>query len=145
MAGQLSNQDNELRKRIAELGVLIVDDQPEIRALLRDILSEVGVTTTFEANNGKEALDFVSADFDMVNFIICDWNMPTMTGIDFLKQLRTTHPDMPFLMVTGRSNKNSVVEAKIAGVSAYIRKPFSPKQLEEKLRVLLQKQPAGEH
>jgi DNA-binding response OmpR family regulator len=80
----------------------------------------------------------MSVDEDMVNFIICDWNMPGITGINFLRQVRTTHPHIPFLMITGRADKNSVIEAKSVGVSAYIKKPFSPRQLEEKVRFLIE-------
>lgn len=143
MGSLLSNANKNLSKKIAGLAVLIVDDQAEIRTLVREILAESGVTRTFEVADGKAGLDFISTDFDMINFVICDWNMPGMTGIDFLRQLRTTHPDMPFLMVTGRGDKNSVMDAKIAGVSAYIRKPFSPRQLEEKVKVLLEQVPSA--
>jgi CheY-like chemotaxis protein len=129
--------DSKTQKKISELKVLIVDDQPEVRTLIRDVLVEAGVTRTFEAANGREALQFIDADFEPVNFIVCDWNMPGMNGIDFLKQIRTVFPDIPFLMVTGKSDKNSVLDAKIAGVSAFIRKPFSPEQLETKLRLLV--------
>ena len=133
----LRNVSRELQKKIDDLRVLIVDDQPEVRSLVREILSEAGVTRIFEAANGKEAMQFIDADFESVNLIVCDWNMPSLTGIDFLKQIRSVFPDIPFLMVTGKSDKNSVLEAKMAGVSAFIRKPFSPEQLEAKLRFLL--------
>jgi CheY-like chemotaxis protein len=124
----------EVQKKIDDLKVLIIDDQPEVRALIRDVLAEAGASRTFEATNGKEALQFIDADFESINLIICDWNMPSMNGLDFLKQIRSVFPDIPFIMVTGKSDKNSVIEAKVAGVSAFIRKPFSPEQLESKLR-----------
>ena len=66
--------------------------------------------------------------------------MPAMTGVEFLRQLRTVDPDVPFLMITGRSDMESVVEAKASGVTGYIRKPFSALQLETKLRIILKKQ-----
>ena len=72
-----------------------------------------------------------------MNLIICDWNMPNMNGVELLRQLRTVDPDMPFLMVTGRTDIESVVEAKSSGVTAYISKPFSSQQLEAKLRIIL--------
>jgi two-component system chemotaxis response regulator CheY len=134
MTKLVASVDKEMRKKITQLCVLVVDDEAEIRLLIRDILKDIGVARTFEASDGKSALEFISTDFDAQNFIIIsDWNMPGMTGIDFLKQLRKIQPDTPFLMLTGRGNQNSIIEAKAAGVSAYIRKPFSPKQLEEKL------------
>jgi CheY-like chemotaxis protein len=124
-------------KKPDNLKVLVVDDQAEIRSLIREVLVDSGVTQIFEAPDGKAALQFVDTDFDMVNLIICDWNMPGLNGIDFLRQIRTVFPDLPFLLVTGRCDKKSVLEAKMAGVSAYIRKPFSPGQLEEKLRIMM--------
>jgi len=125
------------QNKIESLKVLIVDDQPEVRAIIRDMLADMGVRRTLEASNGKEAMQFVNADFEGVNLIICDWNMPNITGIEFLKKIRSLYPDMPFLMVTGKCDKNSVIEAKVAGVSGFIRKPFSPEQFESKLKVAL--------
>ncbi len=128
--------DPDTKKRMEQLKVLIVDDQPEVRSLIRDVLAETGVHQVFEAANGKEAMQFVDADFDIVNMIICDWNMPGMSGVEFLQQIRTVFPEMPFLMITGRCDKNSVMHAKMAGVTAFIKKPFSPDELECKLKVL---------
>lgn len=119
-----------------KLKVLIVEDQADARAMLRNVLGELGITQMFEASDGQEALRFMDTAFDFVNLIICDWNMPGLSGVEFLRQLRTVDPDTPFLMVTGRSDMNSVVEAKTSGVSGYIRKPFSPAQLEAKLRII---------
>lgn len=136
MVHALANS-KKLKKKIESLRVLVVDDQPEVRALIRDMLAEIGVIRTFEAANGIEAIEFMQAGGDVIDFIICDWNMPAMSGIDFLKQIRAVHPDLPFLMVTGKSDKDSVLEAKDSGVSAYIRKPFSHEQLEIKMKALL--------
>lgn len=125
-------------KKAASLKVLVVDDQPEVRTMVREVLSDAGVTQVFEAPDGKAAMQFIDADFDMVNLIICDWNMPGLSGVDFLKQVRSCFPELPFLMVSGRCDKKSIVEAKIAGVSAYIRKPFSPGQMEAKIKALVE-------
>lgn len=133
----LRNSSRSLSKKMEDLKVLIVDDQPEMRLMIREILGDAGVTRTFEATNGREAMQFIDADFETVNLIICDWHMPAMTGIDFLRQIRSVFPDMPFLMVTGKPSKNAVLEAKTAGVNAFISKPFSPSQMEAKLRVLV--------
>lgn len=130
-------------KTLADLKVLIVEDQHEVRAMLRNMLGEIGVTRTFEAGNGAEALRFMDSAFDFINLVICDWNMPNMSGLDLLRQLRSAGQEVPFLMVTGRSDLDSVVEAKANGVSGYIRKPFSPAQLEAKLRILIQKAKAA--
>lgn len=120
-----------------DLKVLIVEDQGEARNMLRNMLLELGINQVFESPNGREALTFIDAAFDFIDLIICDWNMPEMSGVELLRQLRTVDPDMPFLMTTGRSDMGSVVEAKSSGVTAYIAKPFSPKQMEAKLRIVM--------
>ncbi len=124
---------------LSELKILLVDDQSEARAMARNMLLELGVTQIFESHDGREALNFLDSAFDFVDLIICDWNMPNMTGVQLLRQLRTVDPDTPFLMVTGRGDMESVVEAKTSGVTGYIIKPFSPVQLEAKIRIILKK------
>lgn len=127
---------------LTDLKVLLVEDQMEARAMLRNMLMELGVTQIFESGNGREALTFLDSAFDFIDLVICDWNMPSMTGVEVLRQLRTVDPDMPFLMITGRGDLDSVVEAKSSGVTGYIRKPFSPAQLEAKLRIIVQRMAA---
>jgi CheY-like chemotaxis protein len=122
---------------ISQLKVLMVEDQVESRALLRGMLSEIGITQIYEAADGKTALEFMDYADDFIDVILCDWNMPHMSGIDFLKQVRSTGSQVPFMMITGRGDKSSVLEAKVSGVSGYIRKPYSPLQIEAKLRILL--------
>lgn len=123
----------------ADLKILLVEDQADNRALTRNMLMEMGVTQVFEASDGREGLNFIDLASDMVNFVICDWNMPKMEGIDVLRQIRTVDPNVPFLMVTGRGDIDSVSSAKSAGVSGYIKKPFSPQQLEAKVRIIMQR------
>ena len=120
--------------------ILVVDDQPEMRCLIKDMLKELGINQIFEASDGKEALSFIDDAIELIDLIICDWNMPRLTGVDVLRQLRTVNDDIPFLMVTGRGDKASVTEAKYSGVTAYIRKPFSPIELEAKLRIIKHRQ-----
>lgn len=124
---------------LSDFKVLIVEDQTDARMMIKNMLSALEVTQSFEASDGKQALDFMDAAFDFVNLIICDWNMPHMSGVELLRQIRSVDPAMPFLMVTGRSDMGSVMEAKTSGVTAYIRKPFSPVQLEAKLRIIMQR------
>lgn len=125
---------------ISEFKILLVEDQLEARTMLKTMLMELGVTQIFESANGREALNFIDSAFDFVNLIICDWNMPQMSGVEFLRQLRSVDPETPFLMITGRGDLDSVVEAKSSGVTGYIRKPFSMTQLEAKLRILAHNQ-----
>jgi CheY-like chemotaxis protein len=126
----------------SEMRVMIADDQPESRSMMRAMLTDMGVTQIYEAGDGRDALNFIDVAPDMIDIVICDWNMPKMTGIELLRQLRSVWPNTPFLMVTGRKDLGSISEAKASGVSAYIAKPFSPAQLEVKLRVLMQQKKA---
>lgn len=121
---------------IQALKILVVDDQQEVRSMIRGMLTELGITQIFEASDGKEAMVFTDNAMDMIDVVICDWNMPKVTGIDLLRQMRSVDPEMPFLMITGRSDIEFVSQAKASGVTAYIRKPFSPAHLEIKLRVI---------
>ena len=128
-----------MKPEFTHLKILLVEDHAEARAMMRKMLLELGITQIFEASNGREALDFLGSAFEFIEMVICDWNMPSMSGVELLRQLRSVDADMPFLMVTGRSDIESVEEAKASGVTAYIRKPFSARQLEAKLRIILHK------
>ncbi len=128
--------------KMSDLKVLLVEDQSEARAMMRNMLAELGITQIFEASDGNEAFVFVDSAFEMIDFIVCDWNMPKMTGVELLRQVRTVDNSIPFLMVTGRGDMESVVEAKSSGVTGYIRKPFSLVQLEAKIRIILAKKAA---
>jgi len=121
---------------LSEFVVLAVEDQSQARKVLQMSLKELGVNQVFTADDGQEALNFLGTCGELINIVICDWNMPKLTGIDLLKQIRSADPDIPFLMVTGRADQESVMEAKIDGVSAYIAKPYSVKELERKLLYL---------
>lgn len=117
------------------LKALIVDDQEDSRELLREMLSQIGLVDVSESADGKEALRRIDEEDKFFDIVICDWNMPAMTGVELLRQIRAVHQDMPFLMVTGRQDMSSVVEAKESGVTAYIGKPFTIEQLEAKIRI----------
>ncbi|NCC22908.1 MAG: response regulator [Alphaproteobacteria bacterium] len=130
-----------MKSDLCDLRVLLVEDQPDSRALIRNMLIELGITQVFESSDGKQALQFMDTAFDFIDIVICDWNMPGMTGVELLRQLRSADPSFPFLMVTGRADRGSVMEARSSGVTGYIAKPFSPTQLEAKLRVIFAKMP----
>ena len=134
----MSGKDNML----AELRILLVEDQIDVRTILHSMLDELGVTHIFSAHNGEEAFDFMETGSNRIDMVICDWNMPHMNGVELLRRLRDAHHNMPFLMITGRSDLESVVQAKSCGVTGYIRKPFSAAQLEAKMRIILQRMAA---
>ncbi len=124
--------DIDLRK----LNVLIVEDNKRTLKLIQAVLKDMGVGQAFTAADGREAQTFLDGAGDLINMIICDWNMPRMSGMDLLKQVRMVLPDLPFLMVTARGTIDSVVDAKKNGVSGYVVKPFSPAELEQKIVAL---------
>lgn len=128
---------NKPVESLGDLTVLAVDDVKEARDLLRLMLKDIGVNQIFTASDGKEALDFLSECETMINVIICDWNMPRVTGLEILRQVRTVDPDIPFLMATGVSDTESVEVAKGDGVTGYLVKPYSAEQLEKKLKFIL--------
>lgn len=119
---------------LSKLKVLIVEDQPESRMILRDILGDLGIAQIYEADDGCNALQYM--DGNNADLILCDWNMPVMSGMEFFRTLREKGNVTPFLMVTGRSDHNSIMEARSTGVEGYLRKPFSSKQIETRLRIL---------
>ncbi len=113
--------------------ILIVDDFSTMRRIIKNILKQIGFASIDEAENGEVALSkIIDGDYD---FVISDWNMPEMSGIELLKKVRTseTVKDLPFLMVTAESKKENVIEAVKAGVNNYIVKPFTAEVLQEKI------------
>jgi CheY-like chemotaxis protein len=117
------------------LRVLLVEDSMQEMDLIRGMLQDMGVTQIYTAKQGLEALEImgVMGGSDAVDLILCDWNMPEMSGIEFLKRVREDDPDLAFLMITGVSNQDAVAEAISLGVTGYIKKPFSADDLKKKL------------
>lgn len=138
--GEKRNGMKQPKVHLDKARIMIVDDQADMRAMIRHMLGELGVNQVFEASDGKQAMSFIDDAMDMIDIIICDWNMPAMSGVEVLRQLRSVDDKMPFLMVTGRSDISSVSEAKASGVTAYISKPFSLIQLEAKLKAIISRQ-----
>ncbi len=122
---------------LRDLKILAVDDSIQARKLLRATLADFGVNQVYMAKDGKEALDFLSECENMINVIICDWNMPRVTGLEILRQVRTVDPDIPFLMVTGLADHESVRIAKADGVTGYLAKPYTQDDLKKKLNQIL--------
>ncbi|MGC8554863.1 MAG: chemotaxis response regulator CheY [Candidatus Acidulodesulfobacterium sp.] len=114
--------------------ILVVDDFSTMRRIIKNILKQIGFTNVDEAENGQAALAKIG-DGGNYDFVISDWNMPEMTGIELLKNVRANEAtkDLPFLMVTAEAKKENVVEAVKAGVNNYIVKPFTAEVLQEKI------------
>ena len=115
---------------------LVVDDSATMRRILVNSLQRIGFTDCVEAEDGRQALDkFDSA----ISFVTTDWNMPTVSGIDFACALRAqaNGKTVPILMVTTRSAREDIIAAVEAGVNNYIVKPFTPQVLKEKIDQVL--------
>lgn len=130
---------NSYHPTLANLKVLIVEDLPPAMALMKMLLRDLGIEEIYSACDGREAQTFLDNTEDMVDIIICDWNMPNATGLELLQQVRTVFPDMLFMMVTANADELSVKNAMNFGVDAYIVKPYTPRQIERKLMSLVQK------
>ena len=116
--------------------VLVVDDFATMRRILRNILKQIGFKNISEADDGKTALKELQKEkFDL---ILCDWNMPEMTGIDLLNTVKSDDrlKHIPFVMVTAESQKDNIIEAVKSGVNNYIIKPFTAETVNEKLQKL---------
>ena len=118
---------------MSDLTILVVDDSVTMRRILINTLGKLGYSNVFEAKNGKDALAKMYSE--KVNFIITDWNMPEMSGLEFVQTVKSdnTFKDIPILMVTTRSLKDDIIVAMKAGVKNYIVKPFTPEVLEKKI------------
>ena len=122
-----------------DLTFLVVDDFSTMRRIVSGLLRQCGASRILEAEDGVQALRIIESK--PVDFVISDWNMPNMTGLDLLKTLRA-HPKfsrMPVLLITAEGKKENIVEAAQAGADGYIVKPFTQDILQEKLTRILSK------
>ena len=120
--------------------VLVVDDFSTMRRIVKNILKQLGFERIEEAEDGAQAYAKLTENFTF-QFVVSDWNMPNMDGLDLLKKVRATPElkNLPFLMVTAEAEKHKVIEALKAGVSNYVVKPFTAEILREKLEKIFEK------
>lgn len=113
--------------------VLVVDDFSTMRKIIKNILRQLGFNNIVEADDGSTAWEVLNKD--NIDFIVSDWNMPTMSGIELLRKVRASeeYADIPFLMVTAEAQQENIIEAVQAKVSNYIVKPFTPETLGQKI------------
>ncbi|PHM37498.1 chemotaxis response regulator CheY [Xenorhabdus innexi] len=122
-----------------DLRFLVVDDFSTMRRIVRNLLKELGFNNVDEAQDGAEALTKLrTAEFD---FVISDWNMPNIDGLELLKTIRSDSQlsALPVLMVTAEAKKENIIAAAQAGASGYVVKPFTAAILEEKLNKIFEK------
>ena len=113
--------------------ILIVDDFSTMRRIIKNLLRDLGFSNTHEADDGVTALPMLrSGDFQ---FLVTDWNMPGMTGIELLRAVRGDEKlaTLPVLMVTAEAKRDQIIEAAQAGVNGYVVKPFTAQALKEKI------------
>ena len=120
-----------------DLKFLVVDDFSTMRRIIKNLLHDLGYSNVTEADDGKTALPMLQAgNFD---FLITDWNMPGMPGLDLIKAVRADArlAKMPVLMLTAEAKREQIIEAPQAGVNGYVIKPFTAETLKEKLDKIL--------
>lgn len=122
-----------------DIKILVVDDFSTMRKVIKNLLKQAGFKNMAEAEDGVAALKVLKSQ--PVDFIISDWNMPNMTGLEFLKAVRADSElsGLPFLMVTAEALKDNIVLAVKAGVSNYVVKPFTAEVLNQKIEQILEK------
>jgi two-component system chemotaxis response regulator CheY len=113
--------------------ILVGDDFSTMRRIIKNLLRDLEFTNTVEADDGKTALPILQAGG--IDFLVTDWNMPGMTGIDLLKAVRSDPElvDLPVLMVTAEAKREQIIMAAQAGVNGYVIKPFTAATLKEKI------------
>lgn len=122
---------------MSNLKILAVDDSATMRRIIVNTLKRIGHEEIVEAEDGADAYAKLETE-DGINFIITDWNMPNMSGLEFVTKVREgSYRELPILMVTTRSIKEDIIEAMKAGVNSYIVKPFTPQTLKEKMDQIL--------
>ena len=121
------------------MSILVVDDFPTMRRIVRSLLKELGFENVEEAEDGQEALTKLRAGG--FEFVVSDWNMPNLDGLEMLKEIRRDPKlsSLPVLMVTAEAKKENIIAAAQAGANGYVVKPFTAATLEEKLNKIFEK------
>jgi two-component system chemotaxis response regulator CheY len=123
--------------------ILIVDDFSTMRRIIKNLLRDLGFNNTVEADDGNTALPILQAGG--IDFLITDWNMPGMPGIDLLRAVRADDKlaNLPVLLVTAEAKREQIVEAAQAGVNGYVVKPFTAETLKEKIEKIFERVEGG--
>ncbi|MBI6550988.1 chemotaxis response regulator CheY [Pseudomonas sp. LY-1] len=119
--------------------ILIVDDFSTMRRIIKNLLRDLGFTNTVEADDGLTAIPILNSG--SIDFLVTDWNMPGMTGIDLLRHVRADEKlrTLPVLMVTAEAKREQIIEAAQAGVNGYVVKPFTALALKEKIEKIFER------
>jgi two-component system chemotaxis response regulator CheY len=119
--------------------ILIVDDFSTMRRIIKNLLRDLGFTNTVEADDGITAIPILNSG--SIDFLVTDWNMPGMTGIDLLRHVRADEKlrSLPVLMVTAEAKREQIIEDAQAGVNGYVVKPFTALALKEKIEKIFER------
>ena len=122
-----------------DMKILIVDDFSTMRRIIKNLLRDLGFTNTVEADDGITAIPILNSG--SIDFLVTDWNMPGMTGIDLLRHVRADEKlrSLPVLMVTAEAKREQIIEAAQAGVNGYVVKPFTAQVLKEKIEKIFER------
>lgn len=131
----MSFKELAINLAIMKMSIAIVDDEPSVCTTIKAMLHQLGGTYVKTFTSAEDTLEHIHNNEEYFDIIISDWNMPGLTGLEFLRHIRSEQNKLPFLMITGRNDIQSVVEAKKYGVTSYIIKPFGLEELKEKIKV----------
>ncbi len=122
-----------------DVKILVVDDFSTMRRIIKNLLRDLGFTNVEEADDGKTALPILKAGG--IEFLVTDWNMPGMTGIDLVKTVRADEKlrHIPILMVTAEAKREQIIAAAQAGVNGYVVKPFTAATLKQKIEKIFER------
>lgn len=122
-----------------KMKILVVDDFATMRRIIKNTLRQIGYENVVEAEDGEAAV--AKLETERIDFIVSDWNMPKMTGLELLRWVRShdEFKDLPFLMVTAEAQKENILEAAKARVNNYVVKPFTAETMEEKIEAIMAK------
>ncbi len=122
-----------------DVKILVVDDFSTMRRIIKNLLRDLGFTNVEEADDGKTALPILKTG--RIDFLVTDWNMPGMTGIDLVKTVRADEnlSHIPILMVTAEAKREQIIAAAQAGVNGYVVKPFTAATLKEKIEKIFER------
>lgn len=122
-----------------DVKILVVDDFSTMRRIIKNLLRDLGFTNVEEADDGKTALPILKTG--RIDFLVTDWNMPGMTGIDLVKTVRADEKlaHIPILMVTAEAKREQIIAAAQAGVNGYVVKPFTAATLKEKIEKIFER------
>lgn len=125
-------------QQLEQANVLVIDDMASMRAITKKVLKHYGARNVLECENGKQGLSRLKAS--KIDLIICDWDMPVMTGYELLQEVKQNErlAKIPFIMLTANASKEFVIKCAQQNVDSYIVKPYQPQALIEKITKILQ-------